>query len=259
MNLDSVGAACRRSKPLLAAVLLSTGLGIGAAACGSGGTAGPANSTTSADPLAKLSAGHIVDLAVGDLRTAKAVHVTGDVGSSGQHIGLDLTLVGRTGCKGSMSLRGKGSFRLIMIGKTVWIKPNRKFWAAFGGTNSAALQMLAGKYLRLPAGGKGNSLGSLAALCKPSKLASAFGGISSAATATLRHVTVAGQPALRLSAKDGKTSDSLEVSDSATPEILRIVGNGSTVADIEFTGYGDTVLLTKPPARQTLSGKRFGL
>lgn len=263
MNAELAGTAGRRSKRLLAAVLLSTGLGMGAAACGSGGTAGraagAAASAASADPLARLSAGQIVNRAVGDLRTTSAVRVTGDVTSSGQHIGLDLTLLGSARCQGSISLQGKGSFRLIMIGKTVWIKPDRKFWTTFGGTNSAALHILAGKYLRLSARGNGNSLGSLAALCKPGKLASSFGGISSAATATRQHVTVAGQPALRLSGRDGKGSDSLEVSDSATPEILRIAGTGSTMADIKFTGYGHTVPLTAPPASQTLSGKRFGL
>ena len=260
MNAELAGTAGRRSTRLLAAVLLSAVLGTGAAACGSGTTAGrPADAAASADPLARLSAGQIFNRAVGDLRTTSAVRVTGNVTSTGQHIRLDLTLLNGARCKGSISLQGKGSFRLIMIGKTVWIKPDRKFWTTFGGTNSAALHILAGKYLRLSARGNGNSLGSLAALCKPGKLAGSFGGISSAATATRPHVTVAGQPALRLSARDGKGSDSLEVSDSATPEILRIAGTGSTVADIKFIGYGHTVPLTAPPASQTLSGKRFGL
>jgi hypothetical protein len=261
MNAELAGTAGRRSKRLLAVVLLSTGLGMGAAAaCGSSGTAGrAAGAAASADPLAKLSAGQIFNRAVGDLRTTNAVRVTGNVTSSGQYIRLDLTLLGSSRCKGRLSLRGKGSFRLIMIGKTVWIKPDRKFWTTFGGTNSAALHILAGKYLRLSARGNGNSLGSLAALCKPARLAGSFGGISSAATAIRQRVTVAGQPAVRLSARDGKGSDSLEVSDSATPQILRIAGTGSTVADIKFTGYGHTVPLSAPPARQTLSGKRFGL
>lgn len=259
MSVDLRGAADRPWRRLPAAVLLSTALGMGAAACGSGGTAGSAASASaSADPLAALSAGQIFNRAVRDLRTANAVHVTGNVVDSGQHIGLDLTLVGGTGCTGTMTMRGKGSFRLILIGKTVWIKPDRKFWKTSGGSDSAAvLQLLAGKYLKTSA--SGNGLGSLASLCKPSKLAGGFGGVRSDATAKRQHITVAGQPALRFAGKDRHGSGSLDVSDSATPRILRIVAAGSAVAHLEFTGYGQTVPLTAPPAGQTLSGKQFGL
>ena len=261
MNVELGGTARRPWTRLLAAVLLSTGLGMGAAACGTGGTASPAaNATASADPLAKLSVGQILNRAVRDLRTAKSVHVTGTVVDSGQHVGLDMTLVGGRGCTGTMTMRGKGSFRLIMIRKTVWIKPDRKFWKSFGGNDPAVLQLLAGKYLKLSASGNGNSLGSLSTLCKPSKLAGGMSGISNATTAAKRqHITVAGQPSLRFSGKDRHGSGTLEVSDSATPELLRIVSTGSATGHIEFSRYGQTVPLTAPPANQTLSGKQYGL
>lgn len=262
MAFEVRGASRRHWARLPAAVLLSTVLGMGAAACGSGGAAGSgagpgASSGAATDPLATLSAGQVVNRAVHDLRTANAVHVSGNVVDSGQSIGLDLTLLGRTGCTGTMTMHGKGSFRLIMIRKRVWIKPDRKFWRTFGGNNSAALQLLQGKYLKMSATGSG--LGSLSDLCKPSKLAAGFGGISSGVTGKPQHLTVAGQPALRFSGKDGKGSGTVDVSDSATPEILRITSTGSAVGHIEFTGYGQTVALTAPPASQTLSGKQFGL
>lgn len=125
----------------------------------------------SASPLVSLSGKQIGDQALANLGQAQAVHVAGQVSSSGEQINLNLKLLRAHGCTGSMTLVGKGSFRLTMIGKTVWIKPDSQFWHNFGGSSAAALKILSGKYLKTT---RTSSLGGLSQLCQPSSQAGAF-------------------------------------------------------------------------------------
>ncbi len=173
------------------------------------------------------------------------------VNQSGQHFTLDLTLVRGQGCTGHVSLGTKGSFVLVQIGTSTWIKPDSQFWKTYGGNNQAVLQLLSGKYLKANTASFGRQFGTL---CDASKLASGLG--------TMQHLakgpgtTVNGQPALDLT-KTG--AGSMDVSVSATPEILRITGAGTSTGRIDFTGYGHPVTLHTPPAGQTIDGSKLGL
>ncbi|HEU5418753.1 MAG TPA: hypothetical protein VFV41_13775 [Streptosporangiaceae bacterium] len=235
---------------MLAAGLAAAALAAGAAGCGS--TSGGTGGSTAANPLASLSGAQIADKAVANLSKASSVHVAGTVTSSGQKIGLDLRLSHGKGCVGSMTLGGKGSFRLIAIGKKVWLKPNRKFWHSFGGSDPAVLKLLSGKYLKTTMSGQ---MGGLAKICDPAELAGAFhekGGHLTKGPVT----TVAGQPAIKLT--DNGDSSYAYVSATSTPQLLQIAQPGSDGGQVNFTGYGDPVTLSPPPAAQTLDGKKYG-
>jgi hypothetical protein len=250
----SVTAAARRT---LAAALAATALAGGAAACGSASSSGGSSSGSgsgSASPLASLSGKQLGDQALTNLGKAKSVHVAGQVSSSGEQIKLNLKLLRAHGCTGSMTLVGKGSFRLTMIGKTVWIKPDSQFWNNFGGGNAAALKILRGKYLKTT---KTSQLGGLSQLCQPSSLAGAFqdnkktaGLVKGPAT------TINGQRAVKLT--DSGDSAAAYVSAVRTPELLRIVSPGKSGGQLDFTDYGAPVSLQQPPASQTLDGKKYG-
>ena len=56
--------------------------------------------------------------------------------SSGQNIALNLTL-GTQGCTGTMGINGEGSFVLLKIGKTLWIKPDDAFWKHAAGSDAS--------------------------------------------------------------------------------------------------------------------------
>jgi hypothetical protein len=207
-------------------------------------------SSSSSDPLTGLSADTIASKAIADLKTASSVHVAGAVTDSGQTIGLNLAIKGTKGCQGSMSVQGKGSFVLTVIGQTTWIKPDDQFWRTYGGTNAAVLQLLSGKYMKVST--TGNGLASLASLCNLNQLAGGFKSPGHAAKG--KSTTISGTPALQLT----QGGDSMYVSVSASPLILRVTGGRSDPGQLDFTGYGSSITLTAPPAGQTIDGSKYG-
>ena len=61
-------------------------------------------------------------------------------------------------------------------------------------------------------------------------------------------------PALQI--KDTRNSGSAYVTISASPEFLRL--DGGTSGHLDFTGYNAPMVLTPPPADQTVNGAKFG-
>lgn len=246
-----------------AAAALAGAAILGAAtACSSAGS--PAASATSATPdstasasaqggpLAGLSADEIARRATADLKVVKSVHVKGSVQSSGQNIALNLTL-GTQGCTGTMGIKGEGSFILLKIGKSLWIKPDDAFWKhAAGSAGSDAVDLFSGNYIKTSA--KGSSLSSIGDLCNPAKFAKSFGsdmtGMSKGTT-----TTIAGQPALQI--KDTADPASAYVTVATRPEFLRLDGGGSN-GRLDFTQYNAPLHLTPPPAGQVLDGAQYG-
>jgi hypothetical protein len=243
----------------VAATLLGTAV-LGTAACGtstsstSAAAVGAATASASArpsDPLTGLTADQIVARTTADLKTVSSVHITGLAADSGQVVTLNLTL-GTKGCQGQMGIKGEGTFSLLKIGKTVWIKPDNQFWkyAAGSSLTPAVMQILAGKYIKPSA--KDSSLGSLGAFCNPSQFAAFVGqasGLSKDGT-----TTITGQPALRI--KDADGSGVLYVTISARPELLRV--DGGSNGRLTFGGYNRPLRLTPPPASETLDGAKYG-
>lgn len=208
-------------------------------------------SSSAADPLSGLSADQIATKAIANLKAASTVHVAGDVSSSGQTYDLDLTLVRAQGCEGTMAQAGTGSFKIITIGKLVWIKPDKQFWEKAGGSDPAVLKVLSGKYLKVNAT---SQLGSLSGFCGTSQLAGTFGSHQTGLVKGKKTV-ISGQPALEI--KDNSASASIFVSDTAKPLILEI--SGGSQGHVDFTGYNNVTTLTAPPASETLSGAKYGL
>ena len=248
----------------VAAALAGAAILGSAAACSSSGTStasgtsSTSGSTASASASAKggaldgLSADEIARRATDDLKAVSSVHVKGSVQSSGQNIALNLSL-GSQGCTGTMGIAGEGSFVLLKIGKSLWIKPDDKFWNhAAGGAGSALIDLVSGKYIKPSA--KGSSLASIGALCDPAQFAKSFGGDMTGmvkGTST----TIAGQPALQI--KDSGDAASAYVTVDAKPEFLRLDGGGSN-GRLDFTDYNAPLHLTPPPASKTLDGAKYG-
>lgn len=246
----------------VAAALAGAAILVSVAACSSSGTSTASGtsstpgSTASAgaqgSALDGLSADQIASRATADLKVVSSVHVKGSVQSSGQTIALNLTL-GTQGCSGTMGIDGEGSFVLLKIGKTLWIKPDDKFWKhAAGSAGSAVTDLVSGKYIKPSA--KGSSLASIGALCNPAQFAKSFGtnmtGMVKGST-----MTIAGQPALQI--KDSGDAASAFVTVDAKPQFLRLDGGGSN-GRLDFTDYNAPLHLTAPPAAETLDGAKYG-
>lgn len=247
----------RRAVP---AVLLAATLATTAAACstpaGSTGakvaTATP-KPTASKGPLAGLTAEQIAAKGIADIEAAGSVHVSGTVAESGKKLTFDLTLVHGKGCQGSLS-ESKYSFKLVYIGKKVWIKPDRAFYKSVGGVNSAALSILSGKWLEVKA--KGSNLGSFATMCKLSKLLQGFKTSAPVSIVKGPTVTVGGQRAVKI--MDTGDSAYVLVSETATPELIRVVGPGSGGGTFSFTAKDSASKITTPPASKVLDAAKYG-
>jgi len=246
----------------VAAALAGAAILGSAAACSSSGTSaapgtssapGSTASAAQAGALDGLSANEIARRATADLKVVSSVHVKGSVQSSGQNIALNLSL-GTQGCTGTMGIEGQGSFVLLKIGKSLWIKPDDKFWNhAAGSAGSALIDLVSGKYIKPSA--KGSSLASIGALCDPAQFAKSFGGDMTGMVKGTT-ATIAGQPALQI--KDSGDAASAYVTVDAKPQFLRLDGGGSN-GRLDFTDYNAPLHLTPPPASETLDGAKYGL
>ena len=246
---------------LLGAAILGTAT---ACATSAPSTSATSNSTATAsasaqpsgNPLAAMTADQIAAKAATDFKTVSSVHVTGKVADSGQVISFNLTL-GRKNCKGEMGIKGEGTFSMLKIGKSLWIKPDDQFWkyAAGSSLTPAVSQILAGKYIKPSA--KNSSLSPLGSFCSLSQFAASFGITTSGPANGLVNdgtTTIAGQPALRL--KDTANQGFVYVTPSARPELLRLDAGRS--GHLDFGGYNAPLRLTPPPASETVDGANYG-
>ena len=251
----------RRSAP---GALLFTALAVATAACGaSGSTASPGASRAVSlspqavsDPLASWTAKQIVQQAQTDTIAAPYVRVTGNVSSSGQQIAFDLTMVAGTGCKGSMTEQGIGSFTLVSLGKTVWVLPDAQFYKSEVGQNpnaQLAETLLAGKYLEDT---EGTGLGSLASMCSLHSMLGSTSSSDDAGTTKAGTATIDGQRAVKL--VNAKQHGTAYVTDTTKPEVLQIAVAGSGGGSLSFTYYTTPPPITAPPASQTIDGSKYG-
>ena len=196
------------------------------------------------NPLARLTADQIAKKAVTDLKAAASFHYRGSGKDSGQTFSISMSVTHK-GCTGWFGAGRIGGFAILAIGKTAWIQPNDKFWE-YVGIPASELPAVHGKWLK-PTGTGSNSLsGVFAPFCNANKLASA---LAPQLTGLVKGKTtkISGHRALQLRNSSGQ--ESIYVSISSKPEILRITDNGT----VNFSAYGARVTLTPPPATDVIT------
>ena len=221
-----------------------------------------ASSSSSTSALAGLSADQIVQKSVADLKAASSVRITGKVVSSGQNIAVDLTDVAAQGCQGTIGLAAaatstskavSGTADIIEVDSTVYMKLSESFFTS-AGLPASDFSDVSGKYIKLASG---SDLASFAQLCNPSTLSTAFSkqdtGFVSAGTTTIN-----GQPALAFKQPKNPSNGTVYVSQTATPQIVRIAGPAGQ-GSIDFTDYNAHATITAPPASEVVDGGKFGL
>jgi hypothetical protein len=221
-----------------------------------------ASSSSSTSALAGLSPDRIVQKSVADLKAASSVRITGKVVSSGQAVALDLTDVAAQGCQGTIGLAAgatstssavSGTANIIEVDSTVYMKLDESFFKS-AGLPASEFSDVAGKYIKLTST---SDLASFAQLCDPGTLSSAFAkddtGFVKAGTATVN-----GQPTLAFKQPKNASNGTVYVSESATPQLLRIAGPASE-GSIDFSDYNATATITAPPASEVIDGSKFGL
>ena len=148
------------------------------------------------------------------------------------------------GCTGSIGDGRHGGFAILAIGKTVWIQPNDKFWE-YMGIPASQVRVVHGLWLEPPGTGSNSLSAAIAPLCNANKLVS---GLALQLTGLVKGKTIkiSGHRALQL--RNGSGSESIYVSISSEPEILRIGDDGT----LNFSAYGARVTLTPPPASDVI-------
>jgi hypothetical protein len=167
----------------------------------------------------------------------KSVHAAGTVNSGGQHILLDLQLVGGKGGQGQITLNGL-AFKLVGLNHFAYMQAPPAVWEKAGAPASAA-QQLQGKWLRTPATGQFASVASLTdinalftQLLTQHGKALKRGGVS----------TVAGQKVVAVKSDQG----TLYVAASGKPYPVEIVKPGSDGGKIDFDRFNQAVTLSAP-------------
>ena len=230
----------------------------GIAACGSSSSHTHAASqpaspkpTVSKDPLASLSGQQVIKKALTDTESAHSVHLVVTTTDADQ-LGYDVMVVPGEGCRGTVSEGEKGSFKLIELNKQVYLLPDKTFWEQNGGSDPAALKILSGKWLAVTFGK--SDMADMAKMCSLNAL---LGTLASApADIPKSSATVNGQRVVRFS--DTGDAGYIDVSDTATPELVTAEASGQGNGLMHFSDYNAPVTLSPPPASQTLDGSKYG-
>ena len=268
MNVKKTRPTALPVLPTTLAAALTAALAVGLAACGTSGNSSVASTgsasthaTTSAsvtaDPLADLSATAIITKAFADTSAASSVHFTGRGTDSGQKLGFALTVVRGKGCTGTISESKSGSFQVIYLGKSVWVKPDAKFWKTIAGSGSNAqlgASLLAGKWLKDSASDT-SGLGSLVSVCT---LSSLFSQSTPASDHLVKGTptTLNGQAVLPI--KDVTHDGTAYVTDTANPELVSLTSVGSSSGTFSFSDFGAPATITPPPASEVVDGSKYG-
>jgi hypothetical protein len=241
---------------LVAAVGVSC---LAAVACGgsttsSGGAAPSATST--ADPLAGLTAAQLEAKVIADAKSASSVTMKGTSSQSGETAALNLATKPGQGCTGTLDLGSKGSVKITEIGSTVYMNPDNKYWeAASGAEAQQVIALVGGRYIKAPATDK--NMAPLADLCDMSQMFSTNGKQD---TITKGKVTT--RNGTRVLALNDLTDDSTGyVTDTSNPRLIEVTAaKGSKGGAQNFTvTYDAPVTLTVPPASQVIDGSKLGM
>ncbi|MGH3228789.1 MAG: hypothetical protein ACRDOA_09440 [Streptosporangiaceae bacterium] len=203
------------------------------------------------NPLARLTADQIAKKAVTDLKAATSFHFHGSSKAAGQTVSISMSVTHK-GCTGSISDGSHGGFAILVQGNTTWIQPNDKFWE-YAGVPASQLPTVHGKWLEITGTGSNSLSAAFAPFCNPNKLVSALAS-QLTGLAKGKTIKISGHSALQL--RNGSGRESIYVSISSKPEILRISDDGT----INFSAYGARVTITPPPATNvvTLPGASLG-
>jgi hypothetical protein len=219
---------------MLASGVLATIVAVAVVACG--GSSGP-----STNGVERKSPDGIVTAAGNAVRSARSVHVAGNVMNDGSRITLDLNLMNGRGGQGSMAQNGL-SFQVLTVRDEVYIDGTIAFWRKFAG--NAAAPLLWGKWIKTPAGGR---LGTLATLTDLQnlfdQLLSRHGRLAKGSITTVRDQRV-------IAVNDVTNGGTLYVATTGEPYPLEVVKNGSDGARIAFDRFNQPVTLA-PPAHAT--------
>jgi hypothetical protein len=221
MRLRGVSAA-------ICAVLASGAI----AACGSSGASSSSNGVAAKSPEAILAATYA------SIKGVKSLRIYGSLSSEGLPVTLDLNLVAGEGASGSMSEHGL-SFKLIAVGKTIYIQGSKAFWTQYGG--AAAATLFKGRWLK--ASLSTGSFASLYALTNANELFAKLLG-SHGPLVKVAETTIGGQKVVGV--HDTTKGGTLYVAVNGPAYPVELVANGVGKGHVSFGDFNQTTSVTAP-------------
>lgn len=217
-------------------------------ASGSSSASVAAKASGTADPLANMGPAAIAQQAVRDMNTAPSLTMVGGGADSGQAVLVDLAIKPDKGCTGTIDYGSQGGFKIIVIGTTAYVLPNRAFWVKDLGAGNAptAMAMTNGRYLKGSV--SDDNIVSLAETCD---IAQIFHQ-GTEPTAIGKAARLRGTRVLPLISSDGVTY----VTDTSKPYIVETTNPNGTDKIIFMVCA--PVSLTAPPPGQVMKGSLLG-
>ncbi len=228
---------------LLPASLALLALGLLLAGCGG-------SSSSSGNGIESKSPTEILQATKEAASKASSVHIVGTIKTEGKPVSLDMELLAGKGGQGTISQEGF-TIKLVQASGAVYINGSKQFYEHVA--NSAAAQLLQGKWLKAPA--NSGELASLAELTNLSKLIDT--ALASHGTLAKGHkATIEGQPAIAL--EDTSKGGLLYVATTGTPYPLQISRGGKENGKVTLNRWNQPVTLTAPAGAIDISTLQKG-
>jgi len=266
---DSRPRRVLRSGRAVPAVVLAAAL---AAACSSPSSSGTsASGTATGSPTASVSASAsaspagtstldsaaaaaLMAKAVADTEAAPTVVVkaTGiSSATAGQSVIMDLTVVPKVGCEGTVGESKSGTFQLVVRSGYTWMKPSSGFYASMNFTQ-AEIGLIDGRWIKVKSSDA--QMGDFSQMCNASSLMgetkpTGTGWVATPTTDDGRNVyeiTQAGQPGYGY------------VTNTATPMLVKVEDSSASGGVITFTEYSTPLTITEPSAAESIDGSALG-
>jgi hypothetical protein len=253
------------------AVVLVAALAAAAAACGSPSSSGKSASGTatgsatasvsasaSASPAGTskrtgAAAAALMAKAVADTEAAPTVVVkaTGiSSGTAGQSLVMDLTLVPKVGCEGTIGESKTESFQLVVRGGFTWMKPSSGLYASMKLTQ-AEIGLMDGRWIKVKS--TDAQMGDFSQMCNSSSL---IGGIKPTGTGwAATPTTDEGQNVYEIT-QSGAPGYGY-VTNTATPMLVK-VEDSSSGGVMAFTEYSTPLSISEPSAAESIDGSALG-
>jgi hypothetical protein len=235
-----------------AAVKSASALAVGACLTVGVGT-GVAHAATSPDPLKNWSVAHIEATSIANAEQTSSLTLSGTFEQSGQTATLNIGVKKGLGCTATTVGSKTGTEKIIVIGKTVYLYLDKKFWTSVDGSTGASLYAeIKGRYMKVSSASLANSLTALCSVQQDLTAGSSKVAVSRGAVSALDGVRV-----LELKNSDGTD---VYVTDSSKPEIFEMTSpKGSANGAGTFrVNVGAPFTLAAPPASDVINGAKYG-
>lgn len=235
------------------AIKSAAALAVGACLTVGAGT-GLAHAATPPDPLKNWSVAHIEATSIANAEAASSITLNGSFTLSGQTITLHIGIKKGLGCNVTAAESKTGTVKMIVIGNTVYLYLDKKFWTSVAGAKGAAVYaQINGRYIKVsPASSLAKSLTPVCNL-----QGDLTGGGS---TVTVHRGTVSTLDGVRVLELKNSDGSDVYVTDSWKPEIFEVTTpKGSTIgAGALRVNFCGKVTVVAPPASDVVNGAKYG-